>query len=210
MRLIRLLDNAPHAAAMALTATLLAACGAGQPPNWHGHDIHGVMPDLAYQLTDENGNSVEAGKYRGDVRLLFFGYTECPDVCPTTLARLKTSLESLPAADQKRVRVLFVSVDPKRDGPAKLAQYTGYFGPEFVGMTGTQSQLQALAKRYRIGYSYGTPDEHGYYTVSHSAGVFVFGPDGEARLLFDQSEGPDDIAADLHQLLAGRGASATG
>ncbi len=196
-------------AALAVGLTLLGGCGAGRPPSWHGHDIEGVMPDLAYQLTDEHGQSVEAGTYQGDVRVLYFGYTNCPDVCPTTLARLKTSIESLPAAERNRVRVLFVSVDPKRDTPQKLAEYTHYFGPEFVGMTGTPSQLQALAKRYRVGYSYGTPDAKGYYTVSHSAGLFVFGPNGSARLLFDQTQGPKQIAADLRQLFRVAGGSET-
>lgn len=182
-----------------LTAAALAGCGGGG--EWHGHDIRGVMPDLEYALTGEDGDTVRAGEYAGKVRLLFFGYTHCPDICPATLGRLAAAIAGLPEAQRDRVRVLFVSVDPERDPPARLAEYSDYFGPRFIGLTGTQEQLTELTKRYRVTYGYGKPDAEGFYPVSHSSGVFVFGPEGEARLLLNQSQTVTDITADLERLL---------
>ncbi|MES1945309.1 hypothetical protein PC39_14377 [Salinisphaera sp. PC39] len=192
-----------HASRFALAALLaagLAACG--NDPAWHGHDIRGVMPDLAFTLTDENGETANAADTAGHVRVLFFGYTHCPDICPVTLGRLSAALGELPEAQRDRVRVLFVSVDPERDGPEELAAYTDYYGPRFIGLTGTRDQLDEITKRYRVTYGYGEPDADGFYTVSHSSGIFVFGPGGEARLLINQSQSVPEIAADLERLLA--------
>src|SRR5699024_2301506 len=116
----------------------LAACSGGK--NWETSNITGMMPDLAFTLTDDNGQTVHADKYGGKVRLVYFGYTHCPDICPITLGHLAAALRTLgPAA--KNVRVLFVSVDPKRDTLSLLKTYTKAFGPQFVGLTGTQDQL---------------------------------------------------------------------
>lgn len=183
-----------------LFTAVLAACG-DTAPEWRGHDITGVMPDLRYTLTGENGETMTAGAYSGKVRLLFFGFTHCPDICPATLGRLKSAMTLLDAQQRERVRVLFVSVDPERDTPERLAEYTGYFGPRFVGLTGSQAQLTELTKRYRVTYGYGGPDENGAYTVSHSGAIFVFDPQGKVRLLFNQSVPVEDIAADLRRLL---------
>lgn len=179
----------------------LAACSGGGEAQWHGHDITGVMPDLAYQLTDENGADVSAGTYAGKVRVVFFGYTHCPKICPVTMSRVAGAISKLPAGQRDDVRVLFVSVDPERDPPQRLKEWTDNFGPRFIGMTGTQEQLKRLNKRYRVTYSYGKPNDSGFYKVNHSSGVFVFGPDGKARLLINQNQTADDIAADLKRLL---------
>ena len=179
---------------------LLSACGKSKIP-WHGDDITGVMPDLAFQLTDEDGQAVTQQQYRGKVVLLYFGYTHCPDVCPTTLATLALALRKLNPGQVDRVRVLFVSVDPKRDSPAVLKEYTKAFAPQVVGLTGNQDQLEALAKRYRVSYSYGKPDEDGNYDVYHSNAIFVFDGDGDVRLLARESDGGAGIAQDLIRLL---------
>lgn len=178
----------------------LAACS-GNENQWNGHDITGVMPDLAYTLTGESGDTVEADTHAGKVRALFFGYTHCPDICPITLSRMKSALQQLPESRRDRVRMLFVSVDPKRDDAERLREYTSRFGPRFIGLTGTQDQLKELTKRYRVTYGYGEPNDKGFYTVSHSSGIFVFGPDGKARLLLNQDVGAEQIAEDLQRLL---------
>lgn len=177
----------------------LAGCGHSSRP-WGLPDITGHMPDLKFTLTDDNGQQVTQAAFAGKVDLLYFGYTHCPDVCPTTLADLGKVLRQLgPAAAQ--VRVLFVSVDPARDTPAVLKSYVNAFGPWFVGLSGSQAQLQALTKRYRVAYRLGKPDAQGNYTVYHSSAVFIFDRQGKARLLTDLDDKPDVIATDLKRLL---------
>jgi len=187
-------------ALVALVALLVAACGDSE--SWHAKNVRGMIPDLAFEMTSDEGRTVHASDYRGDVVLLFFGYTHCPDICPTTLARLAQALKIL--GDQKRrVRILFVSVDPARDTPALLGEYTKAFSPQATGLVGSDAQLDALAKRYRVAYSRDTPDGHGGYNVSHSSAVFVFDGDGRARLVIAPELGADEIAADLSRLVAG-------
>jgi protein SCO1/2 len=183
-----------------LLPLLLFAC-AESPPPWHGTDIRGVMPDLAFHLTDEHGRPVGAANYAGKLRLVYFGFSHCDDVCPATLHTLTEAIARL-GAEAGRVRVLFVSVDPRRDTPAVLARYAHHFGPQVVGLTGSQAQLRALAKRYRVSFSYGKPDAKGDYEVYHSSAVFTFDGRGRARLLVGQKEGAATIAADLKRLLA--------
>jgi len=189
-----------------LAAALLAATITGcQSEEWQTKDISGVMPDLAFSLTGEQGTPVTEKAFAGNATLLFFGFTSCPDVCPTTLARLSTVLDKLPEEERRQVRVLFVSVDPERDDPEHLRKYTEYYGPEFVGLTGTQDELRALTKRYRVTYSYAEPDENGDYAVSHSSAVFGFAPDGRIRVLMRDDDGTEAILADLRRLVNERG-----
>ncbi|MGD8430417.1 MAG: SCO family protein, partial [Ectothiorhodospiraceae bacterium] len=109
---------------LVLTVALLAGCGG---ESWHTKDIDGLMPDLAFTLTGEGGKTVHGREYRGQVTLVYFGYTYCPDVCPMTLARLSSVLDRLTPAQRDDVSVLFVSVDPRRDSPERLAKYTAAF-----------------------------------------------------------------------------------
>ncbi len=159
------------------------------------------MPPLRFTLTDQNGRLVSEQDYRGRVVLLYFGYTQCPDVCPTTLAMLREALGRLGAGAAK-VRVLFVSVDPQRDTTAVLKGYMRYFGSEFVGLRGDDAALNALTRRYRVAYHREKPDPHGYYAVDHSSAIFVFDQKGQARLLAEESAGPTTIASDLQRLLS--------
>ena len=181
-----------------LTALTVAACS--EEP-WQTRDISTLMPSLAFNLTDEAGKTVTADDYRGKAVLLFFGFTSCPDVCPITLSTLSSLLSQLTEAERERIRVLFVSVDPQRDTPGKLQEYTSYFGPQFVGLTGTQEQLRALNKRYLVTYDYGQPDESGFYSVSHSGAVFGFAPSGEVRVLMRESSAPEAMLADIRRLI---------
>lgn len=187
------------AAALAL-AGALTACAGNDPP-YALKDIDGLVAPLEFNLTDQDDRAVTAAAYRHDLVLLFFGYTQCPDECPTTLATLARALHTLgPGASQ--VRVLFVSVDPRRDTTAVLKRYVSNFGPEFVGLRGDPAQLTDLAKRYRIAYHYEKPDKFGNYEVDHSSAVFVFDGNGRARLLAQSDNSAQEVAADLRRLLA--------
>jgi len=180
---------------------LLSACERAPSP-WNLHDISGLMPPLAFTLHDGLGQERQAKEFHGDVVLLYFGYTHCPDICPTTLANLVSATRELgEAAD--RTRILFVSVDPARDTAAVLQRYGQAFGPRVTALSGTASQLRALSRRYRVSYGYGKPDDAGRYEVSHSSGVFVFDRDGAARLLSTGADSAAAISADLKHLMGG-------
>ena len=189
------------AAALLLACVfLLAGCGQKSDRPWGLTDISGHMPPLQFRLTDDTGKTVTGRDYLGKVTLLYFGYTRCPDVCPTTLATLARAFQQLgPQADG--VRMLFVSVDPKRDTPAALKQYVDAFGPEFVGLTGSGAELDALTKRYRVAYRLGKADQHGGYVVYHSSAIFIFDKQGRVRLLANYTDKSEVIAADLKRLL---------
>lgn len=191
----------PRRALVALLSALLLLAGCDGEPEYTAHDITGVMPDLAFELTNEQGKPVTEDDYGGRLKLLFFGYTNCPDICPATMARIRAALGGLDDGVREDVDVLFLSVDPERDTPKRLKQYTESFGEEFVGLTGSQDQLKTLTKRYRVTYGYGEPNDNGFYLVSHSSAIFVFGPDGRARLLANQTETVDELTADLKKLL---------
>ena len=182
----------------------LAGCGSGT--KWHAIDVSGSLPPLSFTMIRvEDGKLVSQADYRGKTVLLYFGYTNCPDVCPQTLANLDDILTRIgPAA--KDVRVLFVTVDPNRDTAPVLAAYVRNFGPEIVGLRGTPDQLATLARRYRVVYSV-TPASEGHpYEVVHSSAVYVFDGSGDARLLVASlaSTTPDlaGTAADLKRLVA--------
>jgi len=189
-------------AGLALAAALLTLAGCSQDPSWGLKDITGLMPDLQFTLTDQDGETVHAGNYRGKVLLMYFGYTHCPDVCPTTLAGLSQALTRL-GDDAEDTRVLFVSVDPARDTRAALKSYVQAFGPQFVGLRGEQAELRRLTKSYRVTYALDKPDAQGDYAVSHSSAVFVFDRDGRVRLLGRGTDDPAAIAADLERLIKG-------
>ncbi|MGH9805695.1 MAG: SCO family protein [Terriglobia bacterium] len=185
---------------------------AAQPARaWNSDDMTGVMPGLAFAMTRaSDGKTVTAADYKGKIVLLYFGYTNCPDVCPTTLLNIATMLKSIgKAADD--VRVLFVTVDPNRDTLDALKEYTAAFAPQVVGLLGTPDQLATLAKRYRVAYSV-TPASPGHpYEVTHGAAVYVFNRTGDIKLLFTGLSAPSGklapYAADLRQMVAGAGSS---
>ena len=170
-------------------------------PSWQTKDISELMPPLEFELVDEEARSVTEADYAGDVTLLFFGFTHCPHICPTTLANLAAISQELGEEAQNDLRVLFVSVDPERDDPATLREYTDAFGPEFTGLTGDEEALQALTRRYRVTYGYGEKDDAGNYDVSHSNAVFAFGRDGDAQLLIREDDPKEAVMADLSRLL---------
>lgn len=186
-------------AATLVLVSMLAAC-AGNDPHYALKNITGLVAPLDFQLTNQDNQPVTAADYRHDIVLLYFGYTECPDECPTTLTTLANALHTLgPQASQ--VRVLFVSVDPRRDTTAVLKRYVNNFGPEFVGLRPDQAELTDLSKRYRIAYHYEKPDKDGNYEVDHSSAIFIFDRDGRARLLGLSDNTAQQVASDLRRLL---------
>jgi protein SCO1/2 len=178
----------------------LASCGP-KLASKQDVSIAGMVPRLTLSMQDATGGqAITAADLRGKVTLLYFGYTNCPDVCPNTLYNVDQILKLLgPAAQQ--VQFLFVTVDPDRDNLAVLKQYTALFGPEFIGLRGTPNQLAQLARRYRVVFSV----THHPYTVTHSAGIFVFDPQGKPQFVISGLDGlkPDltGIAQDIGHLV---------
>ena len=156
------------------------------------------MPALDFTLTRAgDGREVGAADYRGKVAILYFGYTHCPDICPTTLADLAEMISKL-GARANEVRVLFVTVDPDRDTLATMKGYVQSFAPQIDGLRGTPDALTALTRRYRVAFSV-TPGPP--YEVMHSNAVFFFDATGRARLVSTDVSKPDDVAADVKRLL---------
>jgi protein SCO1/2 len=186
-------------AAIAVTA-LLGACSRDEPP-WQLTNVSGHLPDLEFSLIGDDGKPADASTFRGDTTLVYFGYTHCPDVCPETMARLMQVLAKL-GDDAKNVRILFITVDPARDTPKALHAYVDAFDAQHArGLTGTDSEIESLAKRYRVAYQMEKRDARGDYEVTHSSAVYVFDTHGRARLLATDSDTPDTIAHDLRRLI---------
>jgi protein SCO1/2 len=187
-------------ASLFLCLTMLSGCGRSKV-HWHADNITGAMPNLKFLMRRANdGAHVTAADYRGKVVLLYFGYTNCPDICPTTLANLADMLVKL-GGDARKVRVLFVTVDPNRDTLSVLKQYTKAFAPQLDGLRGSDSQIATLARSYHESYSV-TPASPGHpYTVSHSSAVFFFDPKGRARLVSLSTNDTQGLADDVKHLL---------
>jgi len=178
---------------------LLAACSGG-PPKFNNTDITGAGYGKELSLTDQNGKPRTLADFRGKVVVLFFGYTHCPDVCPTTLAELSQVMKML-GSDADRVQVLFVTVDPERDTPAVLSKYVTAFDPRFLGLSGDAAATRRAAKEFKVFYEKhkGTaPDE---YTVDHSAGTYVIDPGGRLRLFVGYGKADAGLTRDIRTLL---------
>jgi protein SCO1/2 len=191
------------ALAIAVLAMLVAACGK-DGPSFKGSDVTGASLGRDFALTDADGAKRTLADYRGKAVVVFFGYTQCPDVCPTTLATLAETMKGLgPLAD--RVQVIFVTVDPERDTGELLKAYVPAFDPRFVGLRGDAAQTEAVAKEFRVVYQKVPGATPTTYTVDHSAGLFLFDPQGRLRVYVGHGQGPDVLAHDLRELLKAAG-----
>lgn len=152
-----------------------------------------------FALTDQNGNRRTDADFRGRYMLVFFGFTNCPDVCPTTLSVLSEALGKL-GAKADSVVPIFVSVDPERDTPQALKSYLASFGPRFVGLTGTPDEIAKAAKAYRVYYQK-VPLDGGGYTMNHSSVIYLMDRRGEFAGHYSLEQGPDALAADLAKRL---------
>lgn len=165
-----------------------------------GTDITGADFPKPLSLTDHNGKKRTMEDFKGKVVALFFGYTHCPDVCPTTMSDLKQTMKLLgDKADQ--VQVLFVTVDPQRDTQAVLAQFVPSFDPRFIGLWGSLQETAETLGNFKIYYSKVESKTKGDYTIDHSAGMYVFDKTGKIRLYLDYGQKPADIASDLKKLM---------
>lgn len=184
----------------ALVATSLIACGDRQTPlQFKGTDITGSSIGGDFSMSDHTGQTRKLSDFRGKVVLLFFGYTHCPDVCPTTLSEVAAALKVLgPKADD--VQVLFVTVDPDRDTQALLAQYVPAFNPRFMALRGSREELETAAKLFKVVYEKNASPS-GNYTMNHTAGTFVLDQKGRLRLLIPYGAGVEVLVHDLSQLL---------
>ncbi len=160
------------------------------------------VPSLS--LTDQDGNALAVDELKGRWSLLFFGYTFCPDICPTTLAQMREVKGLLPAEARERLRVVLVSVDPNRDTPQQLKQYLGYFDPSFIGLTGDLERIQTLANGVSIPFIPADTSKPGY-TVDHSGNLVIIGPDGRQRGFIRAPLNSQKLAAQLPALLNSEG-----
>lgn len=181
----------------------LSACSPRTQP-WQLTNVSGHLPDLDFTLTADDGRPVTGASFKGRTSLVYFGYTHCPDVCPETMGRLMQVLGKL-GPDAQKVRILFITVDPARDTPQALRDYVGAFDLQHAeGLTGSDWQIESLAKRYRVAYQMEKRDPSGNYEVTHSSAVYVFDSQGHARLLATDHDTPDTIAQDLRRIIDAR------
>jgi protein SCO1 len=164
-------------------------------------DITGAEYARELSLTDADGKPRTLADFKGKVTLVFFGYTQCPDVCPTTLAELAAVKREL-GADGERVQGVFVSVDPQRDTPEILKAYVGSFDPGFVALRGTDEETKAAARNFKVFYAQVPGRTEGSYTVDHTAGTYVFDTQGRVRLFVRYGSGAEALRHDLKLLLA--------
>lgn len=187
------------AAALALGAVAgLSACS--EKPSFAGVDITGADYATAFDLTDHNGQQRTLADFKGKVVVLFFGYTQCPDVCPTTMAELAQAKQLL-GADGDKVQGLFVSVDPERDTPQVMKPYVTGFDPSFLALYAKPDGLPDLAKAFKVYYKKVPGKTATSYTMDHSAGSYVYDTQGRVRLYERYGVGPKGLAADLRVLL---------
>ena len=185
----------------AIGTTLLSGCGEREStPRFKSTDITGSgIGSGDFTIPDFSGKPRTLSEFRGKVVVLFFGFLQCPDVCPTTLAEAAAALKELgPKADD--VQVLFITVDPERDTAELLAPYVTAFHPKFLGLRGSQAELERAAKLFKVYYAK-SPSPSGGYSMDHTASLFVLDKQGRARLLIQHGAGPSVLAHDLDQLL---------
>lgn len=184
-----------------LLVVFLAGCEKTKLPSpFHASDISAMFTEADFRLTDHNGKARTLKDFRGKTVALFFGYTHCPDVCPTTLADLAQAMRLL-GNDADRVQVLFVTVDPERDTPELMAQYVPAFHPSFLGLYGDAQATTQAAKAFYVGYQK-QPTSSGY-NVDHSLGTFLVDPQGRVRLRAPHAQRAEWFADDIRLLLGG-------
>lgn len=194
-------------AAVLLVPPLLSACDkpgqagsvSASKPSFNAVDITGADYARSLSLKDFDGRQRDLAEFKGKVVFVFFGFTQCPDVCPTTMAELAEVRRRL-GADGERVQGVFISIDPARDTPQVLKGYLQAMDPSFIGLTGTPEQIEAAAREFKVFYQK-VPTSEGNYTMDHTAGAYVFDPEGHVRLFVRYGLGADKVTADLKQLL---------
>ena len=170
-------------------------------PTFRGVDITGAEYARSLSLPDQNGQPRTLADFKGKVTVVFFGYTQCPDVCPTTMVELAQVRKAL-GKDGERVQGIFVSIDPERDTPEILKAYMASFDPSFVALRGTPEQTAAAAKEFKVFYAKVPGKAEGTYTMDHTAGSYILDATGKVRLFERYGGGTEALTADLKALLA--------
>ncbi len=187
----------PYRAVLSLLAALILACcsGGGAEPPLKGAAIGGH-----FTLTGHNGKRASDTNFRGKYPIYYFGFTNCPDVCPTDLLQIGQALRSFEKKDPARaakVQPFFITIDPERDTPPVVARYVEAFHPRMIGLTGTPDEIAAVAKIFAIYYAKQPVDGAGGYTMNHSRIAYLFGPKGEPIVILPAEKGASAIAAEL-------------
>ncbi len=187
----------------AALALPLAACDRGGPGSklaFKGVDITGADYAKDFELADTDGKLRHMADFKGKVAVVFFGFTQCPDVCPTTMLELAAAKKAL-GADGERVQGIFVTIDPERDTPQVLKAYVDNFGAGFVALRGDLEQTKAVAKHFRVFYAKVPGKTEGSYTMDHTAGSYIFDAAGRVRLFTRYGGGAEPLKHDLQLLL---------
>lgn len=201
LQAVGLLTGAVGLAALLIFA--LPRMGAYKP---YGTPLLDPRPAADFRLTGSDGKAYTLKSFRGKAVLIFFGFVNCPDVCPTTMQDLKRVYAKLTPEERARVQVLLISVDPERDTPESLGKYVRFFDPSFVGLSGTPEATAQVAKDYGVFYQKSQIKSAQEYNVDHTASVFLIDPKGQLRLIYGQSkiqQDPDKVVQDVRWLLKG-------
>jgi protein SCO1/2 len=185
-----------------LLFALLAACSPPPPASFANTDLTGASFAQRLELDDHDGRRRTLADFHGKVVVVFFGYTACPDICPTTLARLAAVMQQL-GTDAGRVQVLFVSLDPERDSGERLKTFVPWFHPSFLGLRGDAAQTKAVSDEFRVFSARKDVEGELGYVLDHSTGAYVFDPAGRIRLYVKDSASVEEIVADIRLLLKG-------
>lgn len=188
---------------LVLSSLLMACSGEPQAPQFRNTDITGADYGKGFELTDHTGVPRTLEDFRGKVVTIFFGFTQCPDVCPSSLATMADVMRQL-GADAERVQVVFITVDPERDTRELLAAYVPTFDARFLGLYGDLERTASVAKEFRVFYAKSGDTSGMNYSIDHAAGTYVFDPQGRMRLYVRHGESAENIAADIKLLLSER------
>jgi protein SCO1/2 len=197
---------------LSLTALIVAAFlslfyhkATSRPLIFFGHPIRPAKIAYDFRLTDQDGAVIRLSQWKGDVVLFSFGFTHCPNVCPTTLTNLADAFRALPESDRNRVHIAFISVDPRRDAPAQLKNYLSFFDPAFIGLSGPKEEIDRATGAFGATYAFihKPSDPADDYNVMHSADVYLINPEGAWEIIYDiqQLRESAKVAADIETVL---------
>ncbi len=179
----------------------LAGCNSGAPASAQADwPLAGASIGGDFTLVNKDGETVAWNDFAGQWRIVYFGYTFCPDVCPVDAAAIGSGLKRFEETDPERaarVTPIFITVDPKRDTPEVVGQFAAAFHPRMVGLTGSQQQVADAAKAFVATYSYSEPEDNGFYRVDHTANTILFDPEGEPVAILETHQGPQVLADEL-------------